>query len=72
MLRIGATRVNEPIKLACSCFWVFINSSSSSRTKDSNKVKNKADDKKHKLQMTVLREQEHDAEEQLKEIENEE
>ena len=50
--------MNELMKLACSCFWVIINSSSSSRTKDSNNLKNKGDDKKHKFEMTVLREQE--------------
>ena len=50
--------MNEQMKLACSCFWVIINSPSSSRTKDSNKVKNKADEKKHKFETTVLREQE--------------
>ena len=62
--------MNEPMKLACFCFWFIINSSSSSWTKDSNKVKNKADDKKHKFQTTVLREnKKHDADEQLKEIE---
>ena len=50
--------MNELMKLACSCFCVIINSSSSVRTKDSNNVKNKADDKNYKFERTVLREQE--------------
>ena len=61
--------MNEPMKQTCCCFWFIINSSSSNLTKDSNKVKIKADDKKHKFQTTVLREQENDADEQLKEFE---